>query len=239
MNELESFDIGSNYECNNWNVRICLIVGGEEEVHWDIDVVHRGIPHSGNCPPAGGAHDGGQYTWPEGGGWVLELWPGCPTGGGGGQYPAEGDGGGHIEVCPGARDPPHSITGVGPVWEPFNWHKSLTHVWLRIWILNWKWKKIVHVICQNVGSSDCLVHWDTDRIERGIWTTQITLIICYQIELDKLSILRLTCSIIKMCCWLCTRFWIKSSCHLYLSFVALPLATWEERVDEEVEVVCC
>jgi hypothetical protein len=46
---------------------------------------------------------------------VLELWPGCPTGGGGGQYPAGGDGGGHVEVCSGARDPPHSIMGVGPV----------------------------------------------------------------------------------------------------------------------------
>jgi hypothetical protein len=55
---------------------------------------------------------------------VLELWPGWPAGGGGSQYPP-GDGGGqypvgggdgdHVEVCPTTGDPPHSITGVGPV----------------------------------------------------------------------------------------------------------------------------
>jgi hypothetical protein len=55
----------------------CLTVGGEEEGHYGYGVVHRGIPHSGACPPAGGAHDdGGQYPWPKGGGGVLELWPG-------------------------------------------------------------------------------------------------------------------------------------------------------------------
>jgi hypothetical protein len=44
------------------------------------------------------------------------------------------------------------------------------------------------------------VHWDIDRMGRGMWTAQITLIICYQIELDKLNIYEaLTCSIPKMC----------------------------------------
>jgi hypothetical protein len=57
-------------------------------------------------------------------GGVLELWPGWPAGhgggqypatGGGGQYPAAGIGGGHIGGCLAAGDPPHGITGVGPV----------------------------------------------------------------------------------------------------------------------------
>jgi hypothetical protein len=37
------------------------------------------------------------------------------VGGGGGQYPAGGGGGGHVEECPAAGDPPHDITGVGPI----------------------------------------------------------------------------------------------------------------------------
>jgi hypothetical protein len=51
---------------------------------------------------------------PKVGGGVLELWHGCSVGGGGGQYPA-GGGGGHIEVCSATGDPPHGITGVGPI----------------------------------------------------------------------------------------------------------------------------
>jgi hypothetical protein len=55
---------------------------------------------------------------------VLELCPGWPARGGGGQYPPEGggsqypprgDGGGHIRGCPTAGETPHSITGGGPV----------------------------------------------------------------------------------------------------------------------------
>jgi hypothetical protein len=40
----------------------CLTIGGEEEGCYGcgVDVVHGGIPHSGACPPAGGAHSGGQ-----------------------------------------------------------------------------------------------------------------------------------------------------------------------------------
>jgi hypothetical protein len=38
------------------------------------------------------------------------------------------------------------------------------------------------MIHQSVGSSDRQVHWDVDRVARGLWTAQITLIICYQIE---------------------------------------------------------
>jgi hypothetical protein len=46
---------------------------------------------------------------------VLELWPGCPAGGGAGQFPAGSGGGGHVKVCLAAGDPPHDIMGVGPV----------------------------------------------------------------------------------------------------------------------------
>jgi hypothetical protein len=52
---------------------MCLTVGGEEEGRCSIGVIHGGIPHSGACPLGGGAHDGGQYPWPKGGGGVLEL----------------------------------------------------------------------------------------------------------------------------------------------------------------------
>jgi hypothetical protein len=56
------------------------------------------------------------------------------------------------------------------------------------------------VIRRSVGSRDRRVHWDADSMGRGMWTAQILLIICYQIELDKLSIYEtLTCSIPKMC----------------------------------------
>jgi hypothetical protein len=66
-------------------------------------------------------------------GGVLELWLGCPVGGDSGQYPPRGDdsqypprgdgsqypagGSGviHVEVCLATEDPPHGITGVGPV----------------------------------------------------------------------------------------------------------------------------
>jgi hypothetical protein len=55
---------------------------------------------------------------------VLELWPGWPTGDGGSQYPLEcgggqyplgGGSGGHVGGCPAAGDPPHGITGGGPI----------------------------------------------------------------------------------------------------------------------------
>jgi hypothetical protein len=53
---------------------------------------------------------------------------------------------------------------------------------------------IAPVIHQSMGSRDYLVRWDTNHMG-------ITLIICYQIELDKLSIYKtLTCNIVKMCC---------------------------------------
>jgi hypothetical protein len=63
----------------------CFTVGGEEEGRCGcgVGVIHRGIPHGGACPLAGGAHGGDQYLWPKGLGVVLELWPGWPAGGGG------------------------------------------------------------------------------------------------------------------------------------------------------------
>jgi hypothetical protein len=67
-----------------------------------------------------------------------------------------------------------------------------------------------------------LVRWDTDHMGSGLRTTQIMLIIRYQIELDKLSIYEtLTCSIPKMCWWLCMRFCIISSRCLSFSSAAL------------------
>jgi hypothetical protein len=72
--------------CHRWRRRRSLWL-------WHC-VIHRGIPHGGACPLAGGAHDGGgQYPWLESGGGVLELWPGWPAGDGGGQYAPEDDGG--------------------------------------------------------------------------------------------------------------------------------------------------
>jgi hypothetical protein len=51
---------------------------------------------------------------------VLELCPVWPAGGSGGQYLAGGGGDDHVGFCPGAGDPPHDITGVGPIREPYN-----------------------------------------------------------------------------------------------------------------------
>jgi hypothetical protein len=104
----------------------CITVGGEEECRYGcgVGVIHGGIPQSGVCPPAGDAHDNGQYPWHEGGGVVLELclrWPTggdddhYPPGGCGSQYSTGGGDGGHIEGCPTVKDPPHDIMGVGPI----------------------------------------------------------------------------------------------------------------------------
>jgi hypothetical protein len=71
------------------------------------------------------------------------------------------------------------------------------------------------------------------------WTAQITLIICYQIELDKLNIYEtFMCNIPKMCWWLCMTFYTISSRCMSL-FSATLLAAREVRVDEEVEVLVC
>jgi hypothetical protein len=96
----------------------CLTIGGEEEGRYgcSIGVVHRGIPHSEACPLVGGAHGDGQYPWPKGGGGVLELWPGWPTRGDGGElYAGGGSGGSHVKGCPAMGDPTHGITGFGPI----------------------------------------------------------------------------------------------------------------------------
>jgi hypothetical protein len=80
------------------------------------------------------------------------------------------------------------------------------------------------VIRRSMGSRDHQVCWDIDRMGRGMRAAQIMLMICYQIELDKLSIYEtLMCSIPKLCCWLCMRFCIISSRRLYLSSAALSL----------------
>jgi hypothetical protein len=56
------------------------------------------------------------------------------------------------------------------------------------------------MIHQSIGLKDHRVCWDADHMGRGLRAAQITLIICYQIELDKLNIYEtLTCSIPKMC----------------------------------------
>jgi hypothetical protein len=84
------------------------------------------------------------------------------------------------------------------------------------------------MIHQSIGSRDRRVHLDADHMGRGMRTAQITLIICYQIALDKLSIYEtLTCSILMMCWWLCMRFCIISSRHLSLSSAALSVAREE------------
>jgi hypothetical protein len=96
----------------------CLTIGGEEESRCGcgVSVIHGGIPHDGAFPPARGAHGGGQYPWPEGGGGLLELRLGWLAEGGGGQLYAGGGGcGSHVEGCPVVGDPPHGITGVGPI----------------------------------------------------------------------------------------------------------------------------
>jgi hypothetical protein len=57
-------------------------------------------------------------------GGVLELWPGWPArgsggqylvGGGGDQYPNGGGSAGHVRGCLAVGDPRHGITGVGPI----------------------------------------------------------------------------------------------------------------------------
>jgi hypothetical protein len=84
------------------------------------------------------------------------------------------------------------------------------------------------VIHQTVGSKDHRVHWDVDRMGRGLWTAQIILIICYQIESDKLNLYEtLMCNIPKMCRWLCMRFCIISS-HC-LSHFSIALSTEREE----------
>jgi hypothetical protein len=80
--------------------------------------------------------------------------------------------------------------------------------------LNSKLKKEENCTCDpsKRGVKGSPVRWDTEHMERGLRTAQITLIICYQIELDKLSIYEtLICSIPKMWWWLCMRFCIISS----------------------------
>jgi hypothetical protein len=100
-----------------------------------------------------------------------------------------------------------------------------------------KKKRNILVICRSMGSRVRRVCWNMDRMGRGPWTAQITLIICYQIELGKLNIYEtLTCNIPKMCWWLCMRFCTISSHCLSLSSTALSTAR-EERVDEEAEVL--
>jgi hypothetical protein len=100
-------------------------------------------------------------------------------------------------------------------------------------------KRLIPVIRRSMGLRDRRVHWDADCMGRGMQTAQITLIIYYQIELDKLSIYEtLTYSIPKMCWWICMRFCSILSRRLSLSSIVL-LAAREERVDEEVEVLVC
>jgi hypothetical protein len=55
------------------------------------------------------------------------------------------------------------------------------------------------VIRRSVRSRDRLTRWDADHMGRGLQTAQIMLIICYQIKLDKLSILRLLLAISTKC----------------------------------------
>jgi hypothetical protein len=49
-------------------------------------------------------------------------------------------------------------------------------------------KRVIPVIHRSVGLMDHRVCWDVDRMGRGLQTAKIMLIICYQIELDKLNI---------------------------------------------------
>jgi hypothetical protein len=65
----------------------CLTIGGEEKGHCGCGIgvaSTEAFPNDEACPPAVGAHGGGQYPWPEDGGGVLELWPRWPAGGSGG-----------------------------------------------------------------------------------------------------------------------------------------------------------
>jgi hypothetical protein len=77
------------------------------------------------------------------------------------------------------------------------------------------------MIYQSMGSKDRQVHWDVDYTGRGLQTAQITLIIFYQIELDKLNIHEtLTCGFPKMCWFIYIRFCTTSSHCLSLSSTA-------------------
>jgi hypothetical protein len=199
------------------------------------------------CPLAGGAHGGGgQYPWPEGGGsartlaWMADWRQWRPVSTWRRWQP----------VSDWRRRwwPHRRLSGYGrpSPWHHGCWghmrtlqHESLTCEWVRIWILNWKRKRVIHVIHRSVGLRVRRVHWDVDHMGRGLRAAQITLIICYQIELDKLNIYEtLTWSIPKMCWWLCMRFYIISSRCLSLSSAAAS-AVQDERVDEEVEVLVC
>jgi hypothetical protein len=81
------------------------------------------------------------------------------------------------------------------------------------------------MIHQSMGSRDHRVHWDVNRMGRGLQTAQITLIICYQIDLDKLKIYEtLMCGIPMMCWWVYMRFCVISSHHLSISSAALLTA---------------
>jgi hypothetical protein len=63
----------------------------------------KAFPKGEACPPAGGAHGGGdQY----------------PVGGGGGQYPAGGSGGGHVGGCSAIEDPPTASRILDPYENP-------------------------------------------------------------------------------------------------------------------------
>jgi hypothetical protein len=93
--------------------------------------------------------------------------------------------------------------------------------------LNSELKKEESYTCDPLkrGPRDRWVCWDAYCMGRGMRAVQIMLIICYQIELDKLNIYEtLTCNITKMCWWLCMRFCIISSHCLSLSSVTLSLA---------------
>jgi hypothetical protein len=85
--------------------------------------------------------------------------------------------------------------------------------------------RVILVIRRSVGSRDHRVRWDVEHMGRGLWIIEIMLIICYQFELDKLNIYEtLTCSIPKMCWWLCMTSNITSSRYLSLSSAALSAA---------------
>jgi hypothetical protein len=89
-----------------------------------------------------------------------------------------------------------------------------------------------------MGSKDRRVHWGVDRMSCGMRTAQIRLIICFQIELDKFNIYEtLTCSITKMCWFICIRFYTASSRCLSLSSVVAVSVARELRVNEEVLVL--
>jgi hypothetical protein len=74
-------------------------------------------------------------------------------------------------------------------------------------------------------SRDHRVHWDVNHMGRGLRTAQITLIICYQIELERLNIYEtLTCSIPKTFC----RLWMSSASSCLDISLSLfpPLHCW-------------